>query len=129
MGGSAQESRQPECTTVEVIWQTRSFRCDAELCRKDGLWQLPTAYGAVRAGLGGLDVALVRARKKKRSCGWHLFVVPLKGHVLFGGNNPRANKAARKNRERIAQQHLSAQGKILAVSPNPGPGRPSISDR
>ena len=41
-------------------------------------------------------------QKKKRPCGWHLFVVPLKGHVWFGGNNPRANKAARKNRERIA---------------------------
>jgi hypothetical protein len=38
-------------------------------------------------------------------------VVPLKGHVLFGGNNPRANKAARKNSERIAQQHLSARAK------------------
>ena len=34
MGGSAQESRQLECTPVEMIWQTRSFRCDTEPCRK-----------------------------------------------------------------------------------------------
>ena len=102
MGGSAQESRQRECTTVEVIWQTRSFRCDAEPCRKDGFWQRLTAYGAVRVGWG-LDLGLVRARKKKKPCGWHLFVVPLMGHVLFGGNNPRANKAARTSRESIAQ--------------------------
>ena len=57
----------------------------------------------------GVDLGLVPARKKERPCGWHLFVVPLKGHVLFGGNNPRANKAARKSTEKIAQQHLSAQ--------------------
>ena len=43
-------------------------------------------------------------------------MVPLKGHVLFGGNNPRANKAARKNKRRIAQQHLSAQAKSWPIA-------------
>ena len=64
---------------------------------------LPAETARSESFLGGLNLGLVPARQKERPCGWHLFVVPLKGHVLFGGNNPRANKAARKNSERIAQ--------------------------
>ena len=65
--------------------------------------------GALGVVLGGLDLGLVPADKKKRPCGWHLFVVPLKGRVLFGGNHPRTNKAARKGTERVARQHPGAK--------------------
>jgi hypothetical protein len=93
----------------------RRLRCDPHWLPKS--WRTPVRTEYLRITEVGFRVD--GGGTKKRSCGWHLFVVPLKGQVLFGGNNPRANKAARKSREKIAQQQA-----LSSCSRQPAAGAP-----
>jgi hypothetical protein len=99
--GSAQRAvevcvSKPPIESVSKDRERRRAQCHHHLC----------VAGRQRAQgrLGGVGFRVGTAQKKRRGpaggiCLWS----HLRGHVLFGGHNPRANKAARKNREKIAQ--------------------------